>query len=79
MEILSLNFIHLLNLTRSSYEKCNYLRPLVEISVYETVQQLVLSSEMHKILIYKVPISLVGSLRIWKEHKKLVNKFFNLF
>ena len=28
---------------------------------------------------FKVPISLMGSLRIWKEHKKLVNKFFNIF
>ena len=27
----------------------------------------------------KVPVSLRGSLRIWKEHKKLVNKFFNFF
>ena len=27
----------------------------------------------------KVPISLRGSLRIWKEHKKLINKFFNIF
>ena len=30
-------------------------------------------------IILKVPISLAGSLRIGKEHKKLVNKFFNLF
>ena len=29
--------------------------------------------------IVKVPISLVGSLRIWKEHKKVVSKFFTLF
>ena len=28
---------------------------------------------------FKVPISLRGSLWIWKEHKKLINKFFNLF
>jgi hypothetical protein len=28
---------------------------------------------------FKVPISLVGSLRIWKEHIKLVSRFFNLF
>jgi hypothetical protein len=27
----------------------------------------------------KCLISLVGSLRIWKEHTKLFNKFFNLF
>ena len=27
----------------------------------------------------KVPISLMGSLRIWKEPKKLVSKFFNIF
>ena len=26
-----------------------------------------------------MPISLMGSLRIWKEHKKLVNNFLDIF
>ena len=29
--------------------------------------------------ILKVPISLMGSLRIWKERKKLVNNFLDIF
>ena len=47
--------------------------------VNQTIKWFLFGKTRPSLKAFKVPVSLMGSLRIWKEPKKLVNKFFNIF